>query len=96
MSVPIEKDRFPVSPPVANAIFEFLNLSSTHRALSFSFRFPPELVDVHLASLRLQISMNCLISETSEGILTVVRWYELSQRVENASEIQMPRCGRLG
>lgn len=27
-------------------------------------------VNVHLASLRLQISMNCLISETSEGILT--------------------------
>jgi hypothetical protein len=26
-------------------------------------------VDIHLASLRLQISMNCLISETSEGIL---------------------------
>jgi len=31
-----------------------------------------ELVDVHLASLRLQISMNCLMSETSEGILTVM------------------------
>jgi hypothetical protein len=27
-------------------------------------------VNVHLASLRLQISMNCLMSETSEGILT--------------------------
>jgi hypothetical protein len=34
--------------------------------------------NVHLASLRLQISMNCLMSETSEGILTVMsltsRW----------------------
>ena len=31
------------------------------------------MVDVHLASLRLQISMNCLISETSEGIVTADR-----------------------
>ena len=44
-----------------------------HNSSSYCDRNLPltKLVDVQLASLRLQISMNCLMSETSEGILTI-------------------------